>query len=321
MACFISDGQLYYRFSDEPEDISKFSRLDFNGIIIQASISLSRIAFIDINNHLWVFDSSYNSSISAYDINETLTHVLPNIQFKYVATCVGLAVAIDIGGNIWYSGRLSHNVIADQFTQLTDNTNFTDISCGGNSLLAVDINGDLYGYGEYHGVNGFVFVRDNVKRVFNGAVKVLCIDSNDDVWISFNNRMLPPNVERNVFYQITRNSWAKDVIISGGEICVLSKGGMVFIINNGDIINGIINENMENIPYAQISDNITQMSRSMFTYLLSTNGKIFELRWFEDGIPTFYEIEGFTADLLFNQSSYLARRRFMTTKSARKANY
>lgn len=205
----------------------------------QAAVSVGKIAFIDSNDDLWVFGGESTSVMP--DHNEMfLTPILPDIKFSYVDVTIMVITAIDTYGNIWYSGQFSPSDQFHGFTQLTDIVTFTHLSLHMGvecSCLAIDINNNLYGYGGFYGRGELVFLKDNIKMVFNRGYTIMCIDVSDELWIRFNG-------EEGVFHKITQGSWVKGATNCWSDILILSKSGELLLTARKGISDAIASHNI-----------------------------------------------------------------------------
>lgn len=323
MPGFIFGGQLFYHFG---HSISKFNfgLFHFEGTVVQASMYVNSLAFVDSEDRLWVYGNNHCGLLGIPDSDTVpLTQILPDVRFEFVLCGPNATLALDVNGNIWYSGILNTINYGKQFaklnginqaklfTQLTNDTRFANISFCGNSCLATDIDANLYNFQEVYEKNKFTLLRSNIKQVVGAGSKILCIDINDDLWISLDNKTAQ-NAETFSVNQLTQGSWVKDVIGFFYDVYILSKDGEVVFMKHEDILNNIVDP--ENIKRTIIEQNIVGISVSSYIYMMDINGKLLQLE--KERSST--QIPGVIVESLVNQHNYPLGGRTMTIKSARK---
>lgn len=344
MAGFISDGRLYLSSING----DTFEHIPFDGTIISASTeryfdgSYSAI-IIDSNNNLWVIGINQRSSLGLPNEQEEVdifTPILPNVKFQ-TAQLGYCTMAIDIDGNLWFTGKLTSAIYAPEFTQLTEGINFVDVSCQKGKCLAVDSYGNLYGCG-FNGwsllgikdedTSQFRMIKENAefKRVnIPHDYYCLFLETNGDVWATFADafKYLGVNLEQGEFMKISEGSTIKYATGSEKHILLLSQEGKVFSLRlNTD---GTVPE-QELRQYKEIARDIDQIYVDQlyvgednngeyvdrFT-LLDRNGGIWVLNGDNTEITMDHKLQNITAELLSNQTVVRENRKYATTKSAR----
>lgn len=345
MAGFISDGRLYLSSTNG----DTFEHIPFGGTIISASTerygdeAYSAI-IIDLNNNLWVIGINERGSLGLGNVEqvETFTPILPNVKFQ-TAQLGYCTMAIDFDGNLWFTGKLTSRTSALEFTQLTEDINFVDVSCKYGKCLAVDSYGNLYGCG-YNGwsllgirnedTSQFRMIKENAefKKVdIPYHYYCLFVETNGDVWGTFANALkdLGVNGEEGEFIKISEGLGIKSAAGAEKHILLLSEDGKVFSLRlNTD---GTVPEEELRV-YKEIAQDIDQIYVDRifvgeghdgeyidrFT-LLDRNGGIWVLDSENPEITIERRVQNMTGESLTNQSIVRQSRRYATTKSA--ANY
>lgn len=328
MSAFISQGQIYvYKSTTDTFDI-----IPFDGEIISGSSYNDVICIIDSNNELWG-----RGGTSILGLPNTInTRVFTKIPIPVKVTKVLCAwictVVIDENGNIWYTGRLG-KLESPIFAQLTNFIPFINVSCGSQNILAVDINGDLWGYGnnydsvlgvEHTYLNEFTKTTEGGNFVTVHSTNAICVsvDSTGQVWgrgreigsllgLDFTGKPWE-------FKIIAENIIVRDAVADDNAVYLLTQDNRVF--RHGLYTFGI-HRVQEKGVYQEIAEGITVSQMKVFKSKIivkDEENNIWIAGFWRTRIYPFQMIPNITGDTLLDQRiTPMRNKRLWTTKSAR----
>jgi len=327
MSAFITEGTLYL-FNTF---MGMFEPVLFNGNIVSASSDEDNrtVCFIDSNNDLWARGPNSDGLLGLIGVNKTLEFVRVPINFKVKrVVCMSYCTfVIDVDGNIWYTGHV-WTLRARIFTQLTQNIVFIDIASGGGNIFGVDINGDLWGYGQASHWNSgqyltnFAKITENTKFI-NVSCKgsmIICVDQIGQAWGCGLNRLLglEPMKTPWEFNPILEGIIIKDSVCGIDECYLLTEDGRLLrygmkLYGQSQVTGvGIPEDISPGISVSQIDYGVTRLM------LKDNEDNVWISGFYHTRIFPFEMIQGMKADSLVNQKNILERvRRFWTTKRSR----
>ena len=162
---------------------------------------------IDIDGNLWAWGNSEYGQLGD-DMTENTSEpkrIMPDIKFAQVSAGTDHTAAIDIDGNLWTWGRNNFGQIGDggeteivMFPKpIMSETKFAQVSAGGSFTMALDREGNLWGWGKnVHGEIGNGTTTYNARgeepqqvkpgtkfaRVAAGNAHTMAVDNDGSIW-------------------------------------------------------------------------------------------------------------------------------------------
>lgn len=275
---------------------------------------------IDSDGYLWVYGSNWQASRGLnFDVDlKTLTKIPLDIKFAKVSCGASFTAAIDIKGNIWYTGAINSDLISPQgFIQLTEGTVFTSIASGSTGVIALDTNKNLWGcghsfiFGDSNILSNLTLIKENTNflSINAGSHHSLAIDINGNVWGCGSNQSGQLAIKDQKFIteftQIAMNQVIKSVALGWLHTLLLGTDGSAFgygSTKNGELgfvrRENVLGESvniLEGIKFEQISCTDDK------TMLKDEEGNVWIMgRYMSNKIPP-RKLHGFKADTLLNQ--------------------
>lgn len=333
MSAFISEGHIY--LYDRNTD--QFQIIPFEGIIISAYFSGDEsICIIDSNRNLWCRGSNYINIVESSDVSHEFTIVPLNFGVQKVITTGHTTVILDDAGNIWVAGKLGDFDSPNEFTQLIYGIPFINFSCGNDNILAIDIYGNLWGYGynrDYPlGVSDIMLteltlIKDNVNFVTVDCTDEgsICVDSMGNVWGCGKNLYdilgWDVNDQPWEFRLIAQGMKIVDALIRRNKILLLSEEGKVYRYGYSLSQNEFefIPRNQQTRSFEEVLQGILVTHMDIFqtkTMVKDQEDNLWILGYYRNKIFPFQKLPGIKADTLVNQrrNNNMEMRRFNTTK-------
>ena len=158
--------------------------------------------YIDINGNLWGTGDNYSGGLGInteeQDVRNfvKLTH---NLKFIQIACGPHHTLALSDDNRIWVTGTdgvgqlgLGLNFEINHFTELKG-YQAKQISCGGKHSAFIDLNGNLYTFGDLYAgrlgrdgnneIPGKVSIDIPIIQVAYGTFHTVCIDGNNEIWV------------------------------------------------------------------------------------------------------------------------------------------
>eukprot|EP01084_Bolivina_argentea_P065209 118868_1 len=136
------------------------------------NIKINNIYSSPLSYHAFCIDNSNKIYVCGENYNRKWTQIHSEIQIQKIATGDGYTTFINDNGQLFVCGNDSHGrgvlglgkdtTKVEKITEISIQTKFMDIYCGGGHTLALDCNGQIWSWG--YGRNGQLGHGDTNKR-------------------------------------------------------------------------------------------------------------------------------------------------------------
>lgn len=193
--------------NEETEYIPILTRLPNDNKFLSVSCGINHTLAIDKNNNLWGcgFNNYHQLGLNVDDYFYEMVSIKLNFSVLSINCGAYYSFLVDEEGNLWCAGDNNSGELGlgnhsqyenvRTFTKVKSNTFFDVVSCGYNSTLALDINGNVWstgyneqgqlGLGDHKNRDFFTKINHtNIKSISCSEFYSLILDENNNLLIS-----------------------------------------------------------------------------------------------------------------------------------------